>query len=109
MKDKLSREELIRGIKDWWREEENMKLGLLHALTFKGKDEKAKEVIKELGLRSQIVGSILSLLTLIPEEKLEEFVKKWTMQMITAFYASDIMHSIKELLKEYESLRGGKE
>ena len=43
----------------------------------------------------------------IPEERLKEFVEKWTKKMTTAFYHTNIMHSVKQMLKEYDELKEG--
>ena len=39
------------------------------------------------------------------EAEVEEFIEKWTSKMSVAFYESNIMHSIKQLLQEYDQFK----
>ena len=52
---------------------------------------------------------IKSLLTPIPEEKLNELIEKWAHIMETHNDLWSIEDRVKELLKEYDNLREGKE
>lgn len=90
----LSREKILRELENWWREEENMKFGLLRAIALKGKGkDKYEEVVAELELRKQAFAQIKSLLTPIPEDKKRLFL-------------SDKMYQLNDLMQEHGVMIG---
>jgi len=95
MSDKLSREELLKRIKSWKRG--LIELGKkIDIPIWQEKDEQAYSQIK-------------SRLTSVPEEKKNEFVEKWARIMEAHNDLWSIEDRVKELLKEYDNLREGKE
>ena len=51
--ERLDRDELLKALDEWWKEEHNLKGGMLTALVFKGKIKKVEETRTELNLRNQ--------------------------------------------------------
>jgi gluconate kinase len=50
---RLNQDMLLKALDDWWKDEWNLKNGMIRALFFKGKKGKAREITEEITLRGQ--------------------------------------------------------
>lgn len=63
MSEELSIEKLLKVFDDWHEDECNLKGGMIRALLFKGKKEKALEVAEEFALRDQAYAQIRKMIS----------------------------------------------
>jgi len=99
--ERLTREQLLKTLDEWWQDAWNIRGGLIRALYLKGKIEKAKEITAETNLRWQAYQQLRELVLC------EDMVQQYRDEMEAA-QAETELNYIDIILELCEQIEGGK-
>lgn len=104
--ERLTRDKLLKALDEWWNDEWNLKGGMIRALYFKGKTEKAKEITEEQRLRNLVYQNLRELVLcedMVQEYRDEKEMEQAEIELTYIEIILDLYERISDLCKQLEA------